>query len=163
MSQNLPLELKEPFDPPPKWEIAAQILAFNGYKKGISKGRGAFALAAATVGIHKNTLYLWTLDDRFIELVEQQEAKLVTMAVQGLTKMFKDNVAACHCVLQNILPNKWDPRIRLEKLKAQLQSKIQKELQAGLEPLPIPVYESAGELPDPDGGQRPAGYQEFIT
>lgn len=164
MRQNLPLVLEQPFTPPQKWILAAQILAFNGWKRGFTKN-GAFKFAAQHVGVHVSTLNLWAQDPRFIDLVEQQNAQIVTAAVHGLTSMFKNNVAACHCVLQNIQPKRWDPRIRLEKLKHRLQSKLQKEMRLEIEdkigPCPVPVYVSASSMPDPDNGVRPVGYEEF--
>lgn len=160
MDTFLPVVYEDPFVPPPKWEIAAKILAYNGWKKGKTKN-GAVGLAAATVGVHYQTIIYWTKSKDFINLVEQQEARLVATATEGLAQMLDKNVSACLGVLQNLRPNKWDPRIRLEKLKATLQAEITKELMTLAPDLPIPTYIDTAQTEDPDEGQRPKGYDDF--
>lgn len=163
--QNLPLVLEEPEEVPGKWKIAAQILGFNGWKKGKTRN-GAFSLAAQEVGVHVSTLRLWTLDPRFQALVEQTNASLITAAVQGLVKQFNKDSSACKYVLDSLQPKRWNQARRTEMLRHKLQAKLAKEMrfqfQEQIGPCPVPVYHTTDELPDPDSGSRPAGYQEFI-
>jgi len=120
---------------------AAQILAFNGYKKGAHKRTGAVPAAARQAGVTVDMIYQWMKDKNFVTCVEEMKATLLTTAIVNLKKLAqKGNATACIFLAKVLAPELYDDQLRRQQLANEGLLEAVKELP------PLRII-ATGELP----------------
>lgn len=108
---------------------AAQILAFNGYRKGEKKRTGAVPAAARQADVTPDTIYKWLKDKSFVDCVEEMKAQLLNTAVFNLRKLAnKGNVTASIFLAKCLAPELYDDQYRRQLLQNEGMQQAMAEL-----------------------------------
>lgn len=109
-------------------EVAAQALAYGGYRKGVRSRSGAVSLAASMAKVSRQTIHAWLQNPNFVEEIEKQRSKGIFTAWKGLMLGADGgNATSCTEILNRLLKSE-DPRIVALKLR-QAHEREMKELE----------------------------------